>query len=226
LALDFVPFLTFIGDQTSLSSYRQNRTERFLARSQLSFATTKGVTDEDKATRLGLGLRLTLWDKGDPRLDGDLDICYAGAVNDPRLTALKRQFGETPSQTTDRERKRKQVLADVVKPCNDDARKRNWNASGWIVGIAPSWISKTGQTNKFAWNGGGFWTSLAYGFDNVSALKQNSQLILHARYRSNEIVPDADNAGQFFSQDSVFFGGRLRLAPGVEAKSIFSLEGH
>ena len=82
LALDFVPFLTFFGDQTSLSSYRQNRTERFLARSQLSFATTKGVTDEDKATRLGLGLRLTLWDKGDPRLDGDLDICYAGAVND------------------------------------------------------------------------------------------------------------------------------------------------
>jgi hypothetical protein len=60
----------------------------------------------------------------------------------------------------------------------------------------------------------------------VSALKENSQLILHARYRNNEIVPDANNAGQFLSQDSLFFGGRLRMAPGAEAKSIFSLEGN
>ncbi len=228
IALDFVPFLTFFGDQTSLSSYRKNRMERFLARTQVSFASTKGVTDDDKASRLALGFRLTLWDKGDPRLDRDLDTCYASALNDSRLTsaALRTFPGETDAQKALRQLKRKDVLAEVVRSCNDDARKRNWNASGWIVGIAPSWISESGQTKDFHWNGGGFWTSLAYGFDNVSALKGNSQLILHARYRNNEIVSDEQDQGQFFSQDSMFFGGRLRMAPGSKASSIFSLEGN
>jgi hypothetical protein len=227
LAFDFVPFLTFFGDSTSLFSYRQSRVERFLARTQLSFATTKGVTEEDKATRLALGARFTLWDKGDPRLDNALDACYTNALKDPRLSAddLIRQPGETPEQETLRLLKRKDVLAEVVKSCNDAARKRNWNASGWILGVAPSWISKTGETRKYSWNGAGVWTSLAYGFENVGALKDNSQLILHARYRNNEVVPDSNNAGKFLSQDSLFFGGRLRLAPGSEAKSIFSLEG-
>jgi hypothetical protein len=228
VAFDFAPYLTFFGEQTSLFSYRHSAMERFLARTQLSFATTKGVTEEDKSARLGLGLRLTLWDKGDPRLDTVLDGCYTDALNDSRLQAAElRTFpGETDAQKGQRLVRRKAVLAEVVKPCNDSSRKRNWNASGWIVGVAPSWISQSGQTKDFHWNGGGFWTSLAYGFDNVSALKGNSQLIFHARYRNNEIVPDAQNKGKFFSEDSMFFGGRLRMAPGSEANSIFSLEGN
>jgi hypothetical protein len=227
LALDFVPYLTFFGSQTSLSSYRSNRMERFLARTQLSFATTKGATDADKSSRLALGLRFTLWDQGDPRLDQKLDTCYADALNDPRLTGRElRTFpGETDAQKEIRLAKRKTVLAEVVKPCNDSARKRNWNASGWIVGLAPSWISKTGQTKDFIWNGGGFWTSVAYGFNSVDALKDNSQLIFHARYRTNESVPDPNDKGKFFTQDSLFLGSRLRIAPGSEAKSILSFEG-
>ncbi|HKY27307.1 MAG TPA: hypothetical protein VJM12_05100 [Pyrinomonadaceae bacterium] len=225
LALDFVPYLTFFGDQTSLFSYRRSRMERLLARTQVSFATTKGGSDEDEAARLALGVRLTLWDRGDPRLDPILDECYAGAVNDPSVVALRRQPGETPEQTTLRETKRRAALATAVKPCNDDARKRNWNASGWIVGLAPSWISETGKTSDFRWNGGGFWTSIAYGFENISGLRDNSQFIFHARYRNNEIVADTANAGKFFSQDSLFFGGRLRVSPGLAAKSILSLEG-
>lgn len=225
LALDFVPYLTFFGDRTSLFSYRQSRMERLLARTQVSFASTKGGSDEDEAARIALGVRLTLWDRGDPRLDRILDECYAGAVNAPTVVALRRQPGETPEQTTLRETKRRAALAEAVKPCNDEARKRNWNASGWIVGLAPSWISETGKTSDFGWNGGGFWTSIAYGFENVSGLRDNSQFIFHARYRNNEIVADTANAGKFFSQDSFFLGGRLRVSPGLAAKSILSLEG-
>jgi hypothetical protein len=228
IALDFVPFLTFFGDQTSLFSYKHNRLERFLARTQLSFATTKGTTTEDKAARLALGLRLTLLDKGDPRLDGKLNECYTDALNDPRLDAddlVTPPGPENPDDKALRLANREKILAEVVKPCNDTARKRNWNGTGWIVGAAPSWISETGETKNFHWNGAGLWTSFAYGFEGVSALKDNSQLILHARYRTNEIVPDTANAGQFLSQDSHFFGGRLRMAPGSAAKSIFSLEG-
>ncbi len=226
LALDFVPYLTFFGGQTSLSSYRQNRMERLLARTQLSFATTKGVTEEDKATRLALGLRMTLWDKGDPRLDRLLDKCYQDVLAGPTFSGPGTVPGESDAAKAERLSKRKQLLADMTKGCDDSARKRNWNASGWIVGFAPSWISKTGETKNFAWNGGGFWTSLAYGFDSISALKENSQIIFHARYRNNEIVPDANNKGKFFSQDSLFLGSRLRIAPGSEAKSILSFEGN
>ena len=227
IALDFVPYLTFFGNQTSLFDYRNSRVERFLARTQLSFATTKGASTEDKAARLALGVRLTLFDKGDPRLDLVLDKCYEKALDDPRLEDFEQPPGpEAPEVKAARLKNRETILAEVVKPCNDDARKRNWNATGWIVGAAPSWISETGETKNFHWNGGGFWTSLAYGFEGVNALKDNSQLILHARYRNNEIVPDPATAGQFVSQDSSFFGGRFRMAPGSAAKSIFSLEGN
>ncbi len=118
------------------------------------------------------------------------------------------------------------MLAELTQPCDDEARKKNWNASGWIVGLAPSWISKTGETKNFEWNGGGFWSTVAYGFEGVDALKNNSQLLFHVRYRNNELVPDTDDPTLFFSQDSLYVGGRLRLAPGEEAKSIFSLEGN
>jgi len=227
LAFDFVPYLTFFGEQTSLSDYRASRVGRFLARTQFSFATTKGATTEDKSARLALGVRLTLFDKGDPRLDRVLDKCYEKALDDPRLDDFDTPPDpETADQKAQRLKSRETILAEVVKPCNDEARKRNWNATGLIVGAAPSWISETGQTKDFHWNGGGFWTSLAYGFEGVSALKDNSQLVVHLRYRNNEIIPDTVNAGQFLSQDSLFFGGLLRLAPGSAAKSIFSVEGN
>ncbi|HEU4796350.1 MAG TPA: hypothetical protein VFT02_12010 [Pyrinomonadaceae bacterium] len=229
LAMDFVPYLTFFGGQTSLSSYSKSRVERFLARTQVSFATTKGASDDDKSSRLALGLRLTLFDKGDPRLDTQLRDCYREKlkVNRDRLE----EFDQPPNDEDDdvralRLKNREGVLLEAVKPCNEVARKRNWNATGWIVGAAPSWISETGETADFHWNGAGVWTSFAYGFEEVKALKDNSQLILHARYRSNEIVPDTENEGEFLSQDSFFFGGRLRMSPGSAAKTIFSVEGN
>ena len=229
IALDFVPYLTFAGTGTSLFNYRRSRMERFLARTQLSFATAKGVTDDDESTRLALGLRVTLWDTGDPRLDSDLENCYARADRNPLLST--EAYLVTPEEQDDPDKKgaklrvRKQLLTQLYAECNVEARKKNWNASGWIIGMAPSWISKTGETKNFVWNGGGFWTSASYGFESVESLKDNSQLIFHFRYRNNEIVADADNPGDFFSQDSLFFGTRLRLAPGKEANSIFSLEG-
>lgn len=228
LALDFVPFLTFFGKDTSLFSYAHNRMERFLARTQFSFATTKGVTDNDKSTRLALGLRMTIFDKGDPRLDDDLEACYDKADDDPRFEQddYLPAPGDPQPVKDQKLAKRADLLAELTKPCDDTSRKTNWNASAWIVGAAPSWISKTGETRNFVWNGGGFWSSIAYGFENVSALKDSSQLIFHVRYRNNEIVPDVDDPSQFFSQDSLFLGGRLRIAPGADAKSILSLEGN
>lgn len=228
LALDFVPYLTFFGKDTSLFSYAHHPMERFLARTQVSFATTKGVTDDDKSTRLALGLRMTIFDKGDPRVDRDLETCYTNALNHPDFKTD--EFIVLPEdkepEKNKKLRKRGERIAELIEACDVKARKDNWNASGWIVGLAPSWISKTGATKDYVWNGGGFWSTIAYGFENVEALKKNSQLLFHVRYRNNELVPDTDDPTLFFSQDSLYVGTRVRIAPGEEAKTIFSLEGN
>ena len=95
--------------------------------------------------------------------------------------------------------------------CRAQSRKDNWNKSSLILAVAPSWISTSGNLRGLKWNGGGIWTSLGYGFEGIPGLEKHSQLILHARYRNNEQVPDPNNKGSFFEQDSVFLGTRLRV---------------
>ena len=213
LAFDAIPFLVFGGDGVSLYKYNHNYMMRLLSRTQTSFATTKGTGDADKSIRLALGLHMTLWDRGDPRADTELFKCYdqverqinsdvvefmtTKGVKDPGFPAF---FAEQKTR-----------FKTVTDECDVKARERNWKSSGLVIGAAPSWISPTGTTDKFRWNGGGVWASLAYGFEGVGGLERNSQLIFHARFRSNEQVPDPDNPGNFLTQKSTFFGTRLRL---------------
>jgi hypothetical protein len=251
LALDFVPYLMLAGDQSTLRDYQTQYITRLLSRSQFSFATTKGASDNDKSMRLALGLHLTLWDKGDPRMDEELMTCLSTmklpnppsqlepelleeppkplvippspndlvefAKQQKRYDLALKDFAErTKLYTQDQarfEKEKQEAVAfnnGVSTRCRDESRKRNWNRSSWTIAAAPSWISPTGQTKNAVWNGGGFWTSLAYGFEGVPGLKDRSQLILHARYRNREQVPDPAAAGKFLSQNSMFFGSRFR----------------
>jgi hypothetical protein len=239
-ALDFAPYLTLAGNQLTLRQYQDNYRLRLASRTQFSFATTKGASDDDKSVRLALGFRITLWDQGDPHTDQVLMDCFKGVqktffANTTPPTILPPEL--LPATATDdqkmksgqawREFEAKSATANETRnqgneQCRADSRKRNWNKSSWIVAFAPSWISKTGQTNNFRWNGGGFWTSVAYGFDGFPGLQKHSQLIFHARYRNKEQVPDPDNEGAFFSQNSLFLGTRLRV--GTE-NSTASFEG-
>jgi hypothetical protein len=95
--------------------------------------------------------------------------------------------------------------------CREDAQKYLWNNSSFSLGAAPSWISKDGTLDNLRWNGGALWASLAYGFEGVAGLEDTAQLILHARYRTSEQVPDPKVQGKFFEQDSVLAGARLRM---------------
>ena len=229
LAMDFVPYLLIAGDDLTLRKYQTKQVVRLLSRTQFSFATTKGATTEDKSMRLALGLHLTLWDRGDPRTDETLMSCLSAFRLPPPPTMLECELPDNPTDA-DREAFRKcQESAEATRAerarqvqearefndsvstrCRDESRQRNWNASSWIIGAAPSWISTDGQTKNMRWNGGGFWTSLAYGFEGVPGLESRSQLILHGRYRNREVVPDPNTVGAFLSQDSYFFGARFR----------------
>jgi hypothetical protein len=226
--MDFVPYLLIAGDDLTLRKYQTSPVVRLLSRSQFSFGTTKGASEDDKSMRLALGLHVTLWDRGDPRLDETLMDCLSTFRLPPPPTQLECELlDNTPesiaafNKCQEGAEAARQLRATQVQEatefnnsvstrCRDEAQKRNWNRSSWIIGAAPSWISTNGQTKDMHWNGGGFWTSLAYGFEGVPGLENRSQLILHGRYRNREQVPDPDVTGAFLSQDSLFFGARFR----------------
>lgn len=228
-AIDTVPYLLLAGKQLTLKQYRNHYKLRLASRTQFSFATTKGTSEEDKSVRLSLGLRLTLWDNGDPRTDKILLDCfddastqYLGALVPPSILPLdelppgaseedKNQSIREWAAYAQKEAQANPIRLEAIEACRVEARKRNWNKSSWIVAYAPSWISTSGETKNFQWNGGGFWSSVAYGFEGFPGLQKHSQLILHGRYRSNEQVPNPETTGAFIGQDSLFFGARLRV---------------
>jgi hypothetical protein len=249
-ALDTVPYLLLAGDQLTLRRYNESYKLRLAARTQFSFATTKGASEDDKSVRLSLGLRVTLWDKGDPRTDSILMNCF-NQVSSTYLTSIGQPSilppdqippppaGATPAEIDAylnskieatkvwadyavSEAKANPIRNEGNEACRAAARKRNWNKSSWMIAYAPSWISTTGETKNFKWNGGGFWTSVAYGFEGFPKLEERSQIILHARYRTNEQVPDPETEGAFFNQDSLFLGARLRVG---SEKATGSFEG-
>jgi hypothetical protein len=231
-AIDTVPYLLLAGKQLTLGQYQTSYKLRLASRTQFSFATTKGASEEDKSVRLSLGLRMTLWDSGDPRFDTELNKCFDRAavaylegvrppdvlppdqlvVVRPNLTEKEkmesvRAWAEYEVQKAEANPKRLQA----GEKCRAESRKRNWNKSSWIIAYAPSWISPAGETKNFQWNGGGFWSSVAYGFEGLPGLQEHSQIIFHGRYRNNEQVPDPINKGAFIGQDSLFLGTRLRV---------------
>ncbi|MEW6209504.1 MAG: hypothetical protein AB1631_14140 [Acidobacteriota bacterium] len=224
LALDAAPYLIYAGDRLTLKRYRESYFLRFLARAQTSFATTKGASEGDKSIRAAVGFNFTLMDKGDPHSDADLMKCFKDKLQLPPPPSSISPTGEIVLSEED-QRKRDEISAKNVaaaEECRAEGRKRNWNRSSWVIALAPAWISPTGETRDFRYDGGGIWTSIAYGFEGVPGLENTSQLIFHARYRDNETVPEPDMEGQFFRQDGLFLG--LRGRAGTENSSV-SFEG-
>jgi hypothetical protein len=243
IALDFSPYMTYAGDHLTLQSYRQSYGLRLLTRTQTSFATTKGASSEDKSLRLALGFHVTLLDKGDPHSDAKLMECFAeklvlpgppqiappippgnnaSEVEKLRFEVMQKEFDEAMAKFGEAREAAAQKNVLAAEDCRQKARKRNWNRSSWIIAAAPTWISPTGQTGDYRYDGGGAWTSLAYGFEGIQGLENTSQLIFHARYRNKETVPEPEMEGKFFRQDSFFLGARLRA--GTENSSA-SFEG-
>jgi hypothetical protein len=248
IAIDTHPYLLFYGNQITLKDYVTSTPTRLLARTQLSLATAKGASDDDKAIRLALGLHLTPWDKGDPRIDKNLWDCFRSNLRSPEAEALADEIADLKEKmaeaTTEADRQqiqqqieRKEQALDQLtnqpaKKCREAARARLWNASSWSLGIAPTWLSPTGSIDDLQWNSASFWSSLAYGFDGIPGLQRSSQFLIGVRYNLDEMVPapGPDAGGKFIKQDTLVVGLRLRLV-GYRPESIsaptliFSLEG-
>ena len=209
IAIDTAPYLLLAGRNKTLADYQNNYSVRFLSRTQVSFATAKGAQDKDPSLKLALGFHFIFFDNGDPRLDNEY------------ITSLQTAFDTlgfvdptNPAATADATTRWRNAVAKT-RAAREAAKAKNWNKSSWSLGIAPSWIDKTGDSGNYDWNGGAIWTSLAYGFDTEpfrnTGLDKNSQLILHLRYRNHEEIPNPVATGTFYAQDNALAVLRLRV---------------
>ena len=183
--MDTVPYLLLAGKELTIGDYRDSLITRILSNTQFSLATAKASSNEDKSVRVALGLQITVFNLGDPRMDKELDEGFKRVYKkQPPYPHFSPPPAGTPDDEVDRikakYRKELQEWANAFETDFDKereaARKRNWNRSSWIIGIAPSWISEDGSLNSLSWDGGGVWTTAAYGFEGVKVLENAAQL--------------------------------------------------
>src|SRR5262249_31156468 len=86
-----------------------------------------------------------------------------------------------------------------------------WNASSFAVGLTPAFQSTTGNSSDFKYAGAAVWAAYARQLSDVG------QFVAQGRYRNKEQVPDKNNKGSFFEQDSGGLGLRLVLGQATRA---------
>jgi hypothetical protein len=197
-AIDVVPFLILRAKSYSLGQYTDKGihayTIRVLSRTSVSFATVKGTSSPDTAVRMATGIRISLLDFGDPR--AAFQKCV-GTINIP----LDPNHPESPSDPQ---------LATDLKKCRDDAAKKVWNATSFVIAGAPTWVSSDGSSSNLSLNGGGYWASFAYGLGNwgqltASARRQTGQLVAPPGSSSTA------SSSSFVLQDSTIAGGSFKF---------------
>lgn len=230
IAIDTAPYLLFKGNELSLKEYQTNNVKRFLARTQLSFATTKGSSGDDKSTKLALGFRFTPFDLGDPRMDleeGGVLQCLAAKMELPKpklrgiiqpmrvklkklinsngdkeiIAKLDKEIKEIEAQLND-----EKVNKKIADECRKKGAQKNWNSSSLSFGAAPTWLSPKGNSDDFEWSGAALWGSLAL------RMGGSGHLIFHGRYRMEELFPDPEVKDKFSEQDTLLLASQVRMS--------------
>lgn len=211
LALDLAPLFLFAGRTLTHADYKRSRGTQVFGRTQVSLATAKGTSEADKAMRVAFGLRTTLWDAGDPRLDDGLIACLDAIPppEPPKVVLATQAARDAWIAKATAERR------PAVEGCHKAFKARRWNASSFAVGVAPSWQSATGSSTDLTYAGAAVWGSLALGLsrtvtvDGEPVVRPLGQVIVQGRYRDKELVPDKTVRGTFFEQRGSAVAARL-----------------
>lgn len=213
LAPAFVFFPKFIGagdvyapaNATSDSDGGwQQRVRRMLARTTLSFGTTN--PDATGAARSALGLRVGLYDSGDPGL------YWSKVVN-----CVSQIEGVIPPGPTKPGKPAEPIEVDYSK-CDPtkDAADNLWAKPSLYAGYGQSWYSKTGALTDRAPDVRQLWLSGSLGWapaedkqGEASDLRVLGQLYIGRRL--NDRTPDPKDASQLLRQDSTDTVLRVRV---------------
>lgn len=221
VALDVAPFMTWAGHRVTRDAYIRSPVLRFLSRAQVSLATAKAASDDERAMRVALGTTFTLFDIGDPRADAALARCIAAAnraalAAAPPVPPPPDDLTPEAAEAFDRQIARIEAAReqDFRNPCRESARAWLWNRSAAVVGIAPTWISPTGSIKALGLDGLSAWASVAYGFEQLPKLRSTTQLAGFVAHRGR----GNDAASARAAETSV--GARLRVGGGATALAL------
>jgi hypothetical protein len=189
---------------------------RVLGRTQLSFATVRGSSEDDKSGKLALGLHTTFIDAKDRvLLAGLTDIRgpELQSLSGPTLQELAQNYGETASMA--RARFREDALGKVANFL--------WDHASWSMGAAPAWLAEDAESGNYKWNGLTAWSTFTLSWKPTEqSWLWPLDFLFHFRYRSDEKIPiadalpleagfKADPAEKFVNQDSWLAVAGLRL---------------
>jgi hypothetical protein len=189
---------------------------RVLGRTQLSFATVRGTSDDDKSGKLALGLHTTFIDAKDRvLLAGLTDIRgpELQSLSGPTLEELRTNYGKTTAM----------AQARFKEDAAGKIANFLWDHASWSVGAAPAWIAEDAESRDYKWNGLTAWSTFSLSWKPTEqSWLWPLDFLLHFRYRSDEKIPIADalplGAGfkpdpteMFVNQDSWLAVAGLRL---------------
>jgi len=172
-ALEILPLLQ-VG-KTTLQQYQSSLWARIRSNLQFSIGTARAAGDS-ASTDMGIGLRATLLDQGDPladrafvaRVDALTDEC---APSDPTATNVK----ETS----------RLCMEGKVSKAAATWNTERWNASAWIVAVAAGTQleqSKLADRRSLGWRA---WTTYGLGVSDWGLL------LLHASFDDNQVAADS-----------------------------------
>ena len=164
--------------------------ERFLANLQLSVAgraDSAVVVNGQTAARYSAGISMVFFDEGDLRRDRTLLSGIAAALHQkvPR-SVFEKKDGVLPAITPEK-------LAQARKQW-DAARAKYWNARSAAWGVAPAWLSFTGEIADARYDGLMGWSSLS--LPGPGALADSTQFIFGGNGRFNQRVQHQNGATQ------------------------------
>lgn len=213
VALNANPYRLYKANRLTIEDFRG--VSGFYTRTAVSLATTQEASGN--VGHVAVGFHTALFDAGEPHDNPNLIKCFQKALADN--THVIPPSPDKSAFVVDQAGLNKSAQA-----CRDTflAEDLLWNRSSWIVAVAPAWISSDDTLHKLRSDGGGAWTSVAWGFEqlgtnalvdgkpsNDSWLHNHAQVILHFRARNNEHVTDKNQVTT--NHDSRLYGVRFRV---------------
>jgi hypothetical protein len=142
------------------ADYRKNHFKRMALNTQLSIATGEKDATTGKVTQLAAGIRVPIYDEGDPRFDPDrlFGGCAARLIEPPKLTPPEPGKSPTPGESA-------KPLSDEeignIEVCKTQYRFATWNAQALVFGAAQLWSDSSESDSKLKSGGRSFWLSYA-----------------------------------------------------------------
>jgi hypothetical protein len=184
ISLEVTPAYLIPGLGVGLDAYQTSQFKRILSNTQLSIATVRASGDT-AATDLGVGLRLTLVDRGDPMADA----AFTKALGDAMLSCKPRLPGESVLP----------CLGEQADKLRGPYLKSHWNSTRLTVAFATGLRfdqSEVSKTSALGWNG---WAGL------TAPIGTAGQMIGYFAFTHR---PELTGTPKFSSVD---FGGRVLI---------------